>query len=148
MFIITVIEIYVGLSIYFVVKFADLYVFDILLIAICMGGTSTIIVPTFNKIYDIIIGPELFGLTGISIGFSNILGPLFFRLFSDEKYSFMIFFFIGTGFCVIQFIVLIFFDENKKYYDTKKNDIQMNNIFPINDNDTNDTKNQNENDKI
>ena len=135
MFIITIIEIYGGLTIYFVVKFPDLYSFDFLLVPICIGGTATLIPPTFIKIYSIIIGPQLFGITGIAAGFSNILGSFLFRLFPDENYSFMIFYFMGTGFCFIQFIVLIFFDENTKMYDTKDDDILMKNIFPDNDND-------------
>ena len=58
----------------------------------------------------------------------------------------MIFFLIGVGLCIIKLIVLIFFDENKKIYIFKNNDIQMTNILPTNDNDNenNDKKNQNE----
>ena len=56
---------------------------------------------------------------------------------SGENSSFLIMFLIGTGFCVIKLIVLIFFDENNKKYndinDIKKNiDMEMTDNSPIN----------------
>ena len=141
MFSITVIEIIVGSSIYFIVKYKDIYAIVLLLVAICMGGSATIFSPTYNKIFSLFIGPELYGITGISIGVANILGPLCFKLTSEEQNSYMIFFLIGAGLCIIKLIVLIFFDENKKMYELKNNDIQMSNILPTNDNENNNNNN-------
>ena len=64
------------------------------------------------------------------------------RLFPGKNSSFLIMFLIGTGFCIIKLIVLIFFDENNKMYndinDIKKNiDMEMTDNSPINDNDSN-----------
>ena len=153
MFLITIIEIIIGSSIYFIVKYEDIYAFELLLVAICIGGTSTILAPTFIKIFSLFVGPELYGITGISIGISNLLGPLSYEFISEQKYSFLIIFLIGTGLCIIKFIILIFFDENKRMYDIKNNEIQMSNIIPINDNDNDNNNdnphnnNDNENDK-
>ena len=143
MFIITIIEIIVGSSLYFIIEFGILFIIELILVSLCIGGTFTILTPIFIQIFGLYVGPELYGLTGISIGISNISGPLLLRLFSSgENSSFLIMFLIGTGFCVIKLIVLIFFDENNKKYndinDIKKNiDMEMTDNSPINENDSN-----------
>ena len=143
MFIITIIEIIVGLSLYFIIEFGILFIIELILVSLCIGGTFTILTPIFIQIFGLYVGPELYGLTGISIGISNLSGPLLMRLFSSgENSSFLIMFLIGTGFCVIKLIVLIFFDENNKMYndinDIKKNiDMEMTDNSPINENDSN-----------
>jgi MFS family permease len=141
MYLITGIEIIVGISFYFVDKIEILFIIELLLIAICIGGTFAILTPIFINVFGLFVGPELYGLTGISIGCSNVLGPFLLELFSEENSSFLIIFLIGTGLCIIKLIVLIFFDENKKMYndidDIKKNiDMQM-----INNDLTNDDEN-------
>ncbi len=143
MFIITIIEIIVGSSLYFIIEFGILFIIELILVSLCIGGTFTILTPIFIQIFGLYVGPELYGLTGISIGISNISGPLLMGLFSSgENSSFLIMFLIGTGFCVIKLIVLIFFDENNKKYndinDIKKNiDMEMTDNSPINENDSN-----------
>ena len=138
MFIITIIEIIVGSSLYFIIEFGILFIIELILVSLCIGGTFTILTPIFIQIFGLYVGPELYGLTGISIGISNISGPLLMGLFSSgENSSFLIMFLIGTGFCVIKLIVLIFFDENNKKYndinDIKKNiDMEMTDNSPIN----------------
>ena len=141
MFLITGIEIIVGISFYFVDKIEILFIIELLLIAICIGGTFAILTPIFINVFGLFVGPELYGLTGISIGCSNVLGPFLLKLFSDDNISFLFIFLIGTALCIIKLIVLIFFDENKKMYndidDIKKNiDMQM-----INNDLTNDDEN-------
>lgn len=141
MYLITGIEIIVGISFYFVDKIEILFIIELLLIAICIGGTFAILTPIFINVFGLFVGPELYGLTGISIGCSNVLGPFLLKLFSEENTSFLFIFLIGTALCIIKLIVLIFFDENKKMYndidDIKKNiDMQM-----INNDLTNDDEN-------
>ena len=65
MFIITIIEIIVGSSFYFIVKFEIIYIIKLLLVALCIGGTFTILTPIFVKIFGLFVGPELYRLTGI-----------------------------------------------------------------------------------
>ena len=138
MYIITGIEIIVGISFYFIVKIEIIYIIELLLIALCIGGTFAILTPIFINVFGLFVGPELYGLTGISIGFSNVLGPFLLELFSEDNSSFLIIFLIGTGLCIIKLIVLIFFDENKKTYNdiddvTKNIDMQMISNDSIND---------------
>jgi len=138
MYIITGIEIIVGISFYFIVKIEIIYIIELLLIALCIGGTFAILTPIFINVFGLFVGPELYGLTGISIGFSNVLGPFLLELFSEDNSSFLIIFLIGTGLCIIKLIVLIFFDENKKMYNdiddfTKNIDMQMISNDSIND---------------
>ena len=135
LFLITIIEIFVGLSIYFVVNYEYIYVIELLLVGICLGGIATIISPTYNKIFSLLLGPELHGIAGIFIAVANILGPLCFKLTSKDVISYMIFFIIGAVLCATKLIILYFFDENQKLYENKINDIHMSTIIPINDND-------------
>ena len=145
MFIITILEIIIGSTLYFIVDYKDIYILELLFVASCIGGTYTILAPTFVKIFSLYIGTELYGITGISIGLSNIIGPLFMQLLTEENKSYLIIFLTGVGLCLIKLIILIFFDENKKMY---KQNIPMTNILPVNDNENdnmNNIKNENEN---
>ena len=136
MFLITIIEILVGSSIYFMVKFKYIYVIELLLVSVCIGGSLSILSPTFVEIYGLLVGPELYGLTSASISVSSLLGPLLIKLIDSFEYFYLIAFLIGAGFCVIKLITLFLFDENKKMYgdfNHKKNmDVEMsNNSFSI-----------------
>ena len=140
MYLITIIEILIGSSIYFVVRFKDIYIIEFLLTAICIGGTYVILAPTFVKIFSLSIGPELYGITGISIGVANIMGPVFIEFFSADNISFLTLFFIGVGSCIVKIIDLFFFDENIRIYQINKDGVQMNIIndsFSINDSEIN-----------
>ena len=144
MFIITSIEIIVGSSLYFMVDYKDIYILELLFVAACIGGTYTILAPIFVKVFSLYIGPELYGIAGISIGVANILGPLSMQSMEEENNkSYLIIFLTGVGFCTIKFIILIFFDENKKMY---KENIPMTNILSVNDNENENDDIDNEND--
>ena len=140
MYLITIIEILIGSSIYFIVKFKEIYMIELLLTAICIGGSYVILAPTFVKIFSLSIGPELYGITGISIGVANIMGPVFIEFFSADNISFLTLFFIGVGSCIVKIIDLFFFDENIRLYQINKDGVQMNIIndsFSINDSEIN-----------
>ena len=140
MYLITIIEILIGSSIYFVVRFKDIYIIEFLLTAICIGGTYVILAPTFVKIFSLSIGPEIYGITGISIGVANMMGPISIEFFSADNISFLILFFIGVGLCIVKLIDLFFFDENKRIFQINKDGFQMNIInesFSINDSEIN-----------
>lgn len=135
MIVITIIEIVVGSSIYFIVKFKTIYAFSLLLVSSCIGGSFVILATIFIKVFSLYIGPELYGITGISIGIANIMGPLLILLLSGKNYSFLIIFLIGVVFCIIKLIIVILFNENEKIYQVKKDSVQMN---IINDSSTDD----------
>ena len=125
MFVITIIEIIIGSSIYNIVEYKDMFVVELLLISICIGGSFVIIAPLFNRLFTLYIGPELYGITGISIGISNLLGPIFIKFFSSNNQSFLIIFLIGASLCAIKLVVLIFFKENQKLFEISENKVQM-----------------------
>ena len=110
----SILEIFSATCMYFCVENDILYVLVVLLIALCQGGTFSVLSPTFTKIFGIDIGPRLFGLSGILIGISQFCGPIMTRFILSEKYDYLITFLIGGSFCVLQLISLIFFDENEK----------------------------------
>ena len=134
MFIITFIEILIGLTIYFMVNFDKIFIFELLLTSICMGGTYVILAPMFIKIFSLSIGTELFGLTGISIGVANIMGPILIQFFSRDQSSFLIVFLTGVGLCFMKLFALYHFDEKTKISEINKNGIRMNIINDYNDN--------------
>ena len=86
MIIITLIEIIISITIQFSVHNSFLYAISILAIAACIGGHFAILAPTFNKVFGLGLGPELYGITGIFIGIASISGPLLTNfILKDEK---------------------------------------------------------------
>ena len=112
MFIITIIEVTVGSTLYFMVKYEAIFVIEVLLIGACIGGNFVILAPTFKEIFGLQIGPELYGITSISIGIANISGPILTKFLLKEKKDYLISFIIATSLSGIKFIVLLFFNEN------------------------------------
>lgn len=119
MFVITTIEVTVGVSLYFVVKFAPLFVICVLLIGACIGGNFVILAPTFNKIFGLQIGPELYGITSISIGIANISGPILTTLILKENKDYLISFLIGGSLSFTKIILLLFFKEEQYVFLSK-----------------------------
>ena len=68
----------------------------------------------FNKVFKN-LGAEMYGLTGFFIGLASFMGPILTKIFIKEDSDYLIIYSIGGAFCVIKFIALLFFDENKEY---------------------------------
>ena len=119
MFAITSIEVTVGVSLYFIVKVEVLFVFCILLIGACIGGNFVILAPTFNNIFGLQVGPELYGITSISIGIANLCGPIMTTLILKENKDYLIAFLIGSSLSFCKIILLLFFNENKYEFKNK-----------------------------
>lgn len=137
MIIITLIEIIISITIQFSVHNSFLYAISILAIAACIGGHFAILAPTFNKVFGLGLGPELYGITGIFIGIASISGPLLTNfILKDEKdesnqsdknnttyknkkdeieIEYLIVFLVSTILCSIKLIFTVFFDENTPY---------------------------------
>lgn len=113
LFIITSIEVTVGLSLYFMVSVHIIYVIEVLLIGACIGGNFVILAPTFSKIFGLKVGPELYGLTSIAIGIANLSGPILTKIMLNDNKDFLITFIIGSCLSGIKFILLLFFKEDK-----------------------------------
>lgn len=119
MSIITCIEVSVGLSLYFMVNYDVIFVIEVLLIGGCIGGNFVILAPTFNNIYGLQIGPELYGITSISIGIANISGPILAKILLKEKEDYLVAFIIGSCLSGFKIILLFFFNENKYEFKSK-----------------------------
>ena len=115
MYLITGIEIIVGISFYFVDKIEILFIIELLLIAICIGGTFAILTPIFINVFGLFVGPELYGLTGIFIGLASLIGPFLIKLIVKEDEDYLTVYYIGVGLSLIKTIALICFKENKPY---------------------------------
>jgi len=114
MIIISIIEMTICCSIYFVAHIPALFVVENLLVATCLSGTFTTITPLFNKVFKN-LGAEMYGLTGFFIGLASFLGPILTKLLIKEDSDYIIIYFIGAGICLGKFIALFFFDENSEY---------------------------------
>ena len=113
MFAITTIEVTVGVSLYFIVKVPPLFVICVLLVGACIGGNFVILAPTFNKIFGIQTGPELYGITSISIGIANICGPILTTVILKEKKDYLVAFLVGASLSFCKIILLFFFKEEE-----------------------------------
>ena len=114
MIIISIIEIAICGSIYFVSHIPALFVIENLLVATCLSGTFTTITPLFNKVFKN-LGAEMYGITGFLIGLASFLGPILTKLLIKDDSDYIIIYSIGGGICLIKFIALFFFDENSEY---------------------------------
>ena len=114
MIIISIIEFIICGTIYFFADKPVIFVIENLLVACCLSGTFTTITPLFNKVFKN-LGAEMYGLTGFFIGLASFMGPILTKIFIKEDSDYLIIYSIGGAFCVIKFIALLFFDENKEY---------------------------------
>ena len=114
MIIISIIEFIICGPIYFFADQPVIFVIENLLVACCLSGTFTTITPLFNKVFKN-LGAEMYGLTGFFIGLASFMGPILTKIFIKEDSDYLIIYSIGGAFCVIKFIALLFFDENKEY---------------------------------
>ena len=113
MFAITTIEVTVGTSLYFIVKYDAIFVICVLCVGACIGGNFVILAPTFNKIFGLQIGPELYGITSISIGIANICGPILTTVILKENKDYLVAFLIGASLSFSKMILLFFFKEEQ-----------------------------------
>ena len=113
MFAITIIEVTVGVSLYFIVSVPFLFVICVLCIGACIGGNFVILAPTFKKIFGIQTGPELYGITSIAIGVANICGPILTTIILKENKDYLIAFLIGASLSFSKIILLLFFKETE-----------------------------------
>ena len=119
MFIISIIEFIVCGTIYIFAENPYIFVLENLLVACCLSGTFTTITPLFNKIFKD-LGAEIYGLTGFFIGLASFMGPILTKLLIQTDSDYLIIYSIGGGFCLIKFIALIFFNENKEFVFSNK----------------------------
>lgn len=113
MYIITFFEIFISASFYFFVKNDYIFFLYIILLLICIGGTFSVLVPEFNKIFGIYHGAEIFGITGIWIGIGKLIGPLITKYILEKNKHYAIAFLAGGSLCVIKLGILIFFIEER-----------------------------------
>ena len=120
MIIISIIEFIICGTIYIFADNPVIFVIENLFVACCLSGTFTTITPLFNKIFKG-LGAEMYGLTGFFVGLASFMGPVLTKILIKEDSDYLIVYSIGGGFCVIKFIALLFFDENKEYiFKTKR----------------------------
>ena len=121
MVIISIIELAVSGTIYIFADNPVIFVIENLLIACCLSGTFTTITPLFNKIFRN-LGTEMYGLTGFAIGVASFMGPVLTKLLIKEDSDYLIIYGVGGGICLINFIALLFVNENEEFV-FKKNQI-------------------------
>lgn len=114
MVIISLIEFGVCGTIYFFADNPVIFVIENLLVACCLSGTFTMITPLFKDIFGD-LGTEMYGLTGFFIGLASFMGPILTKSLIKEDSDYLKIYLIGGAICVVKFIALLFFDENKKF---------------------------------
>ncbi len=148
MIIITILELIVSLTIFYVannLKNELIYIIENLIIALCLSGTFTMITPTFSNIFGN-KGAEIYGITGFMIGVASFLGPILTKILigNNGVKDYEIVYFSGGGFVIINLIFLIIFKEEPFVFQGKLVDDK---IFEKLDssNEVYEEKNENEN---
>ena len=89
-----------------------MYIFTAIVL-ICIGGTFSILSPQYAQIFGIYNGIEIYGMTGIIIGFANFISPILGKYILKEKRDYVLIFIICGSFCIIKLGILMFFNERK-----------------------------------
>ena len=120
---ISIIELAVGCSIYSLVAFDIIYAILIILDGINIGGTAAMLAPLYKKVFGIDIGPEVFGISGMTLALANLAGPILTEFYINKKEDYIVPFLIGACLVTVKTLVVLFFDEDKKFvyklYDVK-----------------------------
>lgn len=120
MFIISFIEIGVSCTFYFFADNPYIFVIENMLIACCLSGI-TLLIPLFPKVFGKELGAQLYGITGIFIALSSLVGPLLIKLIVKNDEDYLTVYLIGASLGIIKTIGLICFKENKPYEFEYKN---------------------------
>lgn len=124
MFIISILELFLSVTIYYIAGNPIIFVIENLLVACCLSGTFTTITPLFNKIFGKELATEIYGLTGFFIGVASFVGPLLTKIMIKEEEDYLMVYMIGGGICLMKFMALLCFKDNEPYqfkYENKNN---------------------------
>ena len=126
MIIISFMELTVSLTIFYVASKMQniiIYIIENLIIALCLSGTFTMITPTFSKIFGN-KGAEIYGITGMSIGFASFLGPILTKILIVHPgvKDYEIVYFSGGTFVILNLITLFIFKEQPFVFKNKNVD--------------------------
>ena len=126
MIIISFMELTVSLTIFYVASKLQniiIYIIENLIIALCLSGTFTMITPTFSKIFGN-KGAEIYGITGMSIGFASFLGPILTKILIVHPgvKDYEIVYFSGGIFVILNLITLFIFKEQPFVFKNKNVD--------------------------
>lgn len=111
---ITLLEVIVACTIYFIVEYDVLFVIIVLISAECLGGNFCCLSPVYTIIYGIEVGPQMYSLAGVVMGIAQFSGPIITKFIISAKKDYLIVFIIGGSLCLIKFGVLFFFDDKEK----------------------------------
>lgn len=119
LYLITIIEIIIAGSFYFIAINQIILLIYIFLVLICIGGTFSILAPEFNKIFGLLQGIEIYGIISFFIGTAHFIGCIFSRFLLKKNIHYILSFLILGSFCVIKIGILMFYEE-KKLINSKK----------------------------
>ena len=121
MFIISLLELYLSFTIYYIAGNPIIFVIENLLVACCLSGTFTTITPLFNKIFGKELATEIYGLTGFFIGVASFIGPLLTKVMIKGDEDYLMVYMVGGGICLMKFMALLCFKEEEPYHFKKDN---------------------------
>lgn len=119
LYFITIIEIIIAGSFYFIAMNQIILLIYIFFVLICIGGTFSILSPEFNRIFGLLNGIEIYGIISFFIGTAHFIGCIFSRFLLKKNIHYILSFLILGSFCVIKIGILMFYEENK-YISSKK----------------------------
>ena len=90
MFLISLIELGLSVTIYFFAENPVIFIVENLLVALCLSGTFTMITPLFGTVFGKELATEIYGLTGFSIGLASFIGPLLGKILIKEEKDYLI----------------------------------------------------------
>lgn len=80
--------------------------------------------PTYNKVFGYKNGADIYGVAGILVGISSVIGPVlmeFILVDTTSKEDYLIIFMFGSGCLIVGIVVLITFTDEKYHYGNGEN---------------------------
>ena len=109
-------EIFVSSILYFVISNQYVYFGLICVSGFILAGNVALVVPLYPKIFGLKYTTMVFSIGGFLAGLHSMVVPIISKkiLHSKEDYKYL--FWVGTGFSILSFIILLTFSEKKFQY--------------------------------
>ena len=110
---IVITEIAISATLYYAVKIPYLYLVLVSIQSLVLAGNVSLLVPLYPKIFGMKYSTIIFAVACLISGTNSLVTPTLSKLILHNNEDYRTLFWVGTGFALISFTILLFFKEKK-----------------------------------
>lgn len=110
---IVITEIAISATLYYAVKIPYLYLFLVSIQSLVLAGNVSLLVPLYPKIFGMKYSTIIFAVACLISGTNSLVTPTLSKLILHNNEDYRTLFWVGTGFALVSFTILLFFKEKK-----------------------------------